>query len=694
MKIFTLGNEKIHLSDEFEFYHKYACKFTQMAYTYKKNLKDCIKKNCNNIEDYVNNVPVYAEHFIDEAISECIDLLIENDIYDYDFRKLKDEYEEELSYEDTYEYSSLLEEYNAICQDEQDNTDRKNINRSSRSHWQGGGFGIGGAIKGALQAGMLNIATDAVRGIGDSISDSQDRKRYVKLKEQLNTGNLADDLSEGIWDIIYYELSSAFGEIMEDHEKCDAGSILWENDGEASSIYNNLDRIRNKDKRGELLVKILNLNPYKYQYIDYLYYNGIELDYSSEEIYDFIEYIDPLHFELVKLLDFRDKFKEITETYDNLIDIANADLDELDSLILSSGLFNNYYRIIANNPDVVECLENIIEIIIVCRISKYIYLAKNTDFDYSQISLNDLFDIEKGITENLKKYGFWNEEKKECLCSETIEILPCARVNEILYGIRAQVDKYKNDEEEKVSKFLHLIADLSEQLANANSYNERFAIIQKIDEGIVQSGCLDSNLFCTINDTEQRKLIQACLPRICILYITVDINRLIGNLNYISNASVKNIYEAYNCIIYNLDKFHLLVSKDPLVISDDIDNTAKEQIMIYVDKVCQEIERRNNEHVIDDQDNAKFETLVENDKIKEDNSADSENILIEECAVATEHRYCTNCGAEISESDRFCTQCGCALITDDKYKFCTQCGTKCSIDSLYCTNCGYPLEQY
>ena len=693
MKIFTLGNEKIRLSDEFEFYHKYACKFTQMAYTYKKNLKDCIKKNCNNIEDYVNNVPVYAEHFIDEAISECIDLLIENDIYDYDFRKLKDEYEEDLSYEDTYEYSSLLEEYNAICQDEQDNTDRKNINRSSRSHWRGGGFGIGGAIKGALQAGMLNIATDAVRGIGDSITDSQDRKRYVKLKEQLNTGNLADDLSEGIWDIIYYELSSAFGEIMEDHEKCDAGSILWENNDEASSIYNNLDRIKDRDKRSELLIKVLSLNPYENDYLSYLYLNGSKLGYSNEEIDEFIEYIDPMYLEKLKIyiLDKKaDCIFEVKESGDDFI----PELDELEAMAVSSGLIDQDYTVFAENPEVIDYLGILKEIIVSGRILKYIQVVNGFEVNYSKVPLNDLFDIEKGITENLKKYGFWNEEKNECLCSETIEILPCAIVNEILYGIRAQVDKYKNDEEVKVSKFLNLIADLSEQLANANSYNERFAIIKKIDEGIVQSGCLDANLFCTINDTEQRKLIQACLPCICILYITVDINGLIGNLNYISNASVENINEAYNCIIYNLDKFHLLVSKDPLVILDDIDNTAKEQILIYVDKICQEIERRNKEYLIDDQNNAKFETLIENGKIKEDNSADSENILIEECAVATEHRYCTNCGAEISESDRFCTQCGCALITDDKYKFCTQCGTKCLIDSLYCTNCGYPLEQY
>lgn len=57
--------------------------------------------------------------------------------------------------------------------------------RSSRSHWEGGGFGIKGAIKGSVKAGMMNMATGMVRGIGDSFVDAGDVKRVEEYKKKV-----------------------------------------------------------------------------------------------------------------------------------------------------------------------------------------------------------------------------------------------------------------------------------------------------------------------------------------------------------------------------------------------------------------------------------------------------------------------------------------------------------------------------
>lgn len=66
----------------------------------------------------------------------------------------------------------------------------RGLERSSRSRWVGGGFGFSGAIKGAIKAGMLNLATDAARGIGDSFTDASDRRKINQLKAQaLNDSN-------------------------------------------------------------------------------------------------------------------------------------------------------------------------------------------------------------------------------------------------------------------------------------------------------------------------------------------------------------------------------------------------------------------------------------------------------------------------------------------------------------------------
>lgn len=60
---------------------------------------------------------------------------------------------------------------------------KRNIQRSSRSHWQGGGFGVKGALKGALTAGAMNMGMGAFRGIGDFITNSGDRRALEKMKQ-------------------------------------------------------------------------------------------------------------------------------------------------------------------------------------------------------------------------------------------------------------------------------------------------------------------------------------------------------------------------------------------------------------------------------------------------------------------------------------------------------------------------------
>lgn len=53
------------------------------------------------------------------------------------------------------------------------------------THWQGGGFGLGGAIRGALTAGVLNFGTDIVHGLGNALVDSSDRAKLKKLEAEI-----------------------------------------------------------------------------------------------------------------------------------------------------------------------------------------------------------------------------------------------------------------------------------------------------------------------------------------------------------------------------------------------------------------------------------------------------------------------------------------------------------------------------
>ena len=76
----------------------------------------------------------------------------------------------------------------------------RSIQRAGRGHWEGGGFGVRGAIKGALTAGAFNLGTNMFRGIGDSLTNSSDRARISKLKQALaNDPSILECLQDTVY---------------------------------------------------------------------------------------------------------------------------------------------------------------------------------------------------------------------------------------------------------------------------------------------------------------------------------------------------------------------------------------------------------------------------------------------------------------------------------------------------------------
>ncbi len=105
-------------------------------------------------------------------------------LQDYGLPTLKEE--DFLLYaEDSIHLDRDLREYadisDAILELTEQLSSYRAAQRSQSSRWQGGGFGLKGAISGALMAGALNLGTQAVRGVGNAIVDSADRTRLKKV---------------------------------------------------------------------------------------------------------------------------------------------------------------------------------------------------------------------------------------------------------------------------------------------------------------------------------------------------------------------------------------------------------------------------------------------------------------------------------------------------------------------------------
>ncbi len=135
----------------------------------------------NNADDLLKSVIPSAIRIIDKVVNENLEILYHSGI-NIDEEDFKEKYGINLEAFIT----GLCAEYNNIVKDAQNVQRAREYERASRSRWEGGGFGISGAIKGAVKAGALNAVTGVGRAISDSIVDSSDNANTNRAKTELS----------------------------------------------------------------------------------------------------------------------------------------------------------------------------------------------------------------------------------------------------------------------------------------------------------------------------------------------------------------------------------------------------------------------------------------------------------------------------------------------------------------------------
>lgn len=66
----------------------------------------------------------------------------------------------------------------------------RKLRKASRGRWQGGGFGVGGAIKGAAEAGMMNMGTGAIHSVVNGLGNLKSELKASRQKSKVVRGIL------------------------------------------------------------------------------------------------------------------------------------------------------------------------------------------------------------------------------------------------------------------------------------------------------------------------------------------------------------------------------------------------------------------------------------------------------------------------------------------------------------------------
>lgn len=305
MKTFQLGNNTITFSTEFD-------SLNQLRYRIIHSVEDDYVDTClGNIaedcspsdmaEKFIKELPGMIDKSVCNTVPVAIDFLIENDIYDVDEESfIKKYFHNYFNFRKQPEFISLCNNYQVIVDAYDELREKKAEYRDNRSHWEGGGFGIQGAIKGAANAAVLNAATGAVRGVGDGISDAFSSVKYRRQRAKLIESFDFDSLNTAFFNCVlgvFLACQDLYAERL-------GIACPWcdkENNSKAISIYNNVQsRVQDPEKALKLIAEAIRNDPYKIIYYEYLFkkcycdrkqvldlaeYLGLSLQNVQEELF-------------------------------------------------------------------------------------------------------------------------------------------------------------------------------------------------------------------------------------------------------------------------------------------------------------------------------------------------------------------------------------------------------------------------
>lgn len=261
-KEYIIANEKVCYSNFGELDYKVASVFgtyLEMAGNARNELCQ-VYRECKSINSVLQKVPDRASSILNQIIDNAVGLLFLHGV-----NLTAEEFMSKYYYSHNIDYAnyctSIVEKYSEILNMQAEMKAYREYEKASRSRWQGGGFGVKGAIKGAVTASVMNAGTDFLRSFGDR---AREREDDAKVKKQLE--NLYGDaqtrkiMCDSIYTCIINVYLSMKDEMVE-QGKIDANIFIL-NEKEANILFENTKKyVTNRTDFIRKVVECIKLYP-------------------------------------------------------------------------------------------------------------------------------------------------------------------------------------------------------------------------------------------------------------------------------------------------------------------------------------------------------------------------------------------------------------------------------------------------
>lgn len=201
---FVIHGKEFSVDGSYRNYIAERNRFYKAYYSYTDKI---ISEQFGTYKEYIDSEPDKCMEILSNlgstvinwGLDRGINFLIEHGIFDVSKTVLSDECAAEQLQGFYRVYSKFEEGYLSIVATEEQMEEYRKLKHESRGRWQGGGFGVAGAVKGAAVAGALNMGGTILSSIGTAITGAIDSSMTRKEKREfLNKRNWFGDCFGGL----------------------------------------------------------------------------------------------------------------------------------------------------------------------------------------------------------------------------------------------------------------------------------------------------------------------------------------------------------------------------------------------------------------------------------------------------------------------------------------------------------------
>lgn len=234
-----------------------------------------IYRETDNISDvldgYVEAVTAITEKF---AIEPLYAKLADADIFDVSRNEFDDECWDLSGCEEYYD--DIVDKYNDIVSELEESREYREMRKASRGRVVGGGFGVGGALKGMAAAGAMNAVSGLGHSIANAVGNARSSAEAASAKRALyNSESTLATLAAGVEDCIkkiFVAYLDFINERIEDSSDSESGYYIdytVYDDEKGETLLKNA--ILHPEKREEILIRAIGASPYDCDICEYIF---------------------------------------------------------------------------------------------------------------------------------------------------------------------------------------------------------------------------------------------------------------------------------------------------------------------------------------------------------------------------------------------------------------------------------------